>query len=106
MDVPVTPREERGFGNLSISSMRGRVWRWAPNPNNINLENISTASRGRKNTATTTSGISVSQLDTRNLSGVTVEGENLPKFTLDGVPLSRVNIGAGNLQKLLPGLSP
>ncbi|EKD90881.1 MAG: hypothetical protein ACD_30C00073G0001, partial [uncultured bacterium] len=105
MDIPVTPREERGFGNLSISSMRGRVWRWAPSPNDINLENISTANRGRKNTPTTTSGISISQLDTRNLSEVTVEGENLPKFTLEGIPLTRVNIEEGNLQKLLPGLS-
>lgn len=103
-DLPITPREERGFGDISVSSQRGRVWRWSPSPYAMQDKTVSKSQAGRKNDEHSGPGIAVSELDTRNLMSITLEGERLQTFIIDGVDLEREELAKSSEKFLLPGV--
>lgn len=98
-DLPLTPQEERGYGNNSISTQRGRIWRLSPNP-----QTTETAAKGKKNIALEIPSLTISCLDTRNLSTITVEGEQLPYHFISGLPLERIRLEDSASKHLLPGV--
>ncbi|MDQ3239239.1 MAG: hypothetical protein M3P33_01825, partial [bacterium] len=103
---PMTPREERGYGDTSISSARGRIWRISPNPLLMPNEISSSGKTGLKNFIATkpASSLTVSRLDTRNLSPITPEGETLETFTIDGVEVERIRLADTTSHYLQPGI--
>ena len=85
-DEPMTPREERGYGQVSLSSARGTIWRIAPAPQAGS--SISAAARGGKNTTTTGPCLIAEELDPRHLRPVMrATGEPLRRYHIRGTGL-------------------
>ncbi|UQW99183.1 hypothetical protein [Streptomyces sp. RerS4] len=66
---PMTPREERGFGQASLSTVRGPIWRITPLPLTP-TGRLSIAVAGKKNPTTSTPSLLVEELDPCHLSPV------------------------------------
>jgi hypothetical protein len=66
---PMTPREERGFGQASLSTVRGPIWRITPLPLTP-TGRLPIAVAGKKNQATTAPSLLVEELDPCHLSPV------------------------------------
>lgn len=102
---PLTPHEERGYGDTSISSERGYVWRIAPMPfvpeNSQPLRSII----GGKNRANSTASIVVQELDPRHLLPFNkTTGECLRQFTITGVDLEHITLKEGYEKQAFPGI--
>ncbi|MGW8700681.1 hypothetical protein ACWGOK_27790 [Streptomyces eurythermus] len=66
---PMTPREERGFGLVSLSTVRGPIWRITPLPL-APAGRLPTAVAGKKNRTTHAPSLLVEELDPCHLSPV------------------------------------
>ncbi len=91
-DTPLTPQEERGYGDsISIASKRGRVWRWAPAPFSIRPNDTGLRVTGVKNFLSSRGKMAVQELDYHNLSSTTPEGDQLHILEIDGFDLERIS---------------
>ncbi|MYS81038.1 hypothetical protein [Embleya scabrispora] len=103
-DEPMTPREERGYGEVSLSSIRGTVWRIAPVP--FANERLTTAVKGDKNTAARTPTIVIEELDPRHLRNTDrATGKPLRRYFLTGVDIERVTLEQGHIRRSFPGIT-
>ncbi|MGW6499301.1 hypothetical protein [Nonomuraea angiospora] len=101
---PMTPREERGFGQASLSSVRGPIWRIAPIPfNPSGTLPISVA--GGKNDTTSEPSMVIEELDPCHLRPV-MRGTctRLRRYTVTGVDLEHLALDQGRSDLAMPGL--
>jgi hypothetical protein len=99
-DEPLTPREERGYGDLSISSVRGTVWRIAPTP----TEQGPLFTIGGKNTPQERPAFIVEELDPRHLRPVNrTDGQSLRRYVLDGIETERLSLPDADALLAYPG---
>jgi hypothetical protein len=101
---PMTPREERGFGQASLSSIRGPIWRLAPAPFTP-AGHLPVASAGGKNTPTTVPSLIVEELDPCHLRPV-LRGSctMLRRYIITGADLEHLALGDGRANYGYPGL--
>jgi hypothetical protein len=101
----MTPREEHGYGQASLSSVCGTIWRIAPVPHALS-GTLPTALTGGKNTTTTPPSLIVEELDPRHLRPVLRgTGTRLRRYTITGVDLEHVDLATGVLRHAYPGLT-
>jgi hypothetical protein len=99
-DEPMTPREDRGYGDVSLSSMRGTVWRIAPSPTEIG----SRFRIGGKNAAQRRPSLVVEELDPRHLRPVRrITGEPLRRYVICGVDTERLSLTDADALHAYPG---
>lgn len=103
-DMPLSPHEERGYGEQSLSSQRGIVWRLAPNPLGRESHNPGPGLVGGKNNPNRSASITFSELDWHNLRPVDPSGRRLREFVVDGVEVEEVTPEYGEHALLFPGL--
>jgi hypothetical protein len=104
-DEPMTPREERGYGQVSLSSARGTVWRIAPAPQAPG-GNLPAAAAGGKNTATTEPCLIAEELDPRHLRPMMREtGEPLGRYVIAGADLEHRTLDDARRLHAYPGLT-
>ena len=102
VDEPMTPREERGYGRISLSSQRGNVWRIAPAP----TETGRATRIGGKNTAEARPTLVVEELDPQHLRPVNRDtGQPLRRYLLDGVETETLGFGDADMLHSMPGIS-
>ncbi|MGW6569257.1 hypothetical protein [Streptomyces sp. NPDC054975] len=103
-DEPMTPREERGYGEVSLSSIRGTVWRIAPIPF-ASTGHLSVAVAGGKNTTAAVPSLVVEELDPRHLRNTDrATGKPLRRFKLTGAEVEHVTLDRGRSRRAFPGL--
>ncbi|MDI1463346.1 hypothetical protein QEZ54_20395 [Catellatospora sp. KI3] len=97
----MTPREERGYGDLSLSSVRGNVWRIAVAPTEVGpVHRI-----GGKNTAQAVPALLVEELDPQHLRPVSrVTGQPLRRYVLDGAETEKMPLTSANQLYTYPGV--
>jgi hypothetical protein len=102
---PMTPREERGLGQASLSTVRGPVWRIAPAPL-APAGHLPAAVAGGKNTATSTPSLVVEELDPCHLRPV-MRGTctRLRRYTITGIDLEHIDLAQGRAEHGYPGLT-
>ncbi|MGA5701723.1 hypothetical protein [Peterkaempfera bronchialis] len=101
---PMTPREERGFGQASLSTVRGPIWRITPLPHNPTR--LPTALAGGKNPSTTVPTVLVEEMDPCHLAPVMRStGCRLRRHTLTGVEIEHIDHEQGHSAFALPGLA-
>ncbi|MDQ0700902.1 hypothetical protein [Streptomyces sp. W4I9-2] len=103
---PMTPREERGFGQASLSTVRGPIWRITPLPLTP-TGRLPIALAGKKNQATSTPSLLVEELDPCHLSPVMrATGCNLRRhvLTLPNGFIEHTSMAEGRAAFALPGL--
>jgi hypothetical protein len=100
---PMTPREERGFGQASLSSVRGPIWRLAPAPF-TQAGHLPVASAGGKNTPASVPSLVVEELDPCHLRPV-LRGSctRLRRYTIVGADLEHLALGDGRTNYGYPG---
>ena len=104
-DEPMTPREERGYGQVSLSSARGAVWRIAPTPYAPGVL-LSSATAGGKNTSTARPCLIAEELDPRHLRPVTrATGQPLRRYVISGADLEHVALSEARRLYAYPGLT-
>lgn len=98
-DTPLTPQEERGYGDRSFSSLRGTVWRISLSPDyHLNQNNNSL---GKKNqTNYTGQAIEISKLDCRNLYPV-IDGNKPNVYYITGLAFEELK--ESNNMTIIPG---
>jgi len=90
-DMPLTPQEERGYGDeTSIAATRGRIWRWAPSPFLNQGERLRRSLTGLKNTAAAKGMIALRELDYHTLTEFTPEGKKLRTAHIGGFTLNKL----------------
>jgi len=101
---PMTPREERGFGQASLSSIRGPIWRLAPAPF-APAGHLAPAACGGKNTPTAVPSLVVEELDPCHLRPV-LRGSctRLRRYTITGADLEHLTLEHGRANYGYPGL--
>lgn len=101
---PMTPREERGFGAASLSSVRGPIWRIAPIPF-APAGHLPLAVAGGKNTTASRPEVVIEELDPCHLRPV-MRGTctRLRRYTLTGVELEHLSLDEGRAALGMPGL--
>lgn len=103
---PMTPREERGFGQASLSTVRGPIWRITPLPYAA-AGRLPIAVAGGKNPTTAAPSLLVEELDPCHLSPVMrATGCRLRRhvLTLPENMVEHVNLAEGRQTFGLPGL--
>jgi hypothetical protein len=101
-DEPMTPREERGFGQVSLSSERGLIWRIAPVPFGDSAR--SRARRGGKNEPNVHGILQVQELDPRHLRPTQRStGAALREYRLAGAGIEHVDLDKGTAGLAYPG---
>ncbi|MFC5724985.1 hypothetical protein ACFP1Z_33070 [Streptomyces gamaensis] len=104
---PMTPREERGFGQVSLSTVRGPVWRITPLPL-IPAGHLPLTVTGKKNPAVAEPSLLVEELDPCHLSPVMrATGCRLRshRITLPDGIVEHVGLKQGREDFALPGLA-
>lgn len=100
-DEPMTPREERGYGDVSLSSVRGTVWRLAPAPIEPGLAAFFI---GGKNTAYRRAALVVEELDPQHLRPTNrVTGQPLRRYVLDGVDTETLSLTDADQRRAFSG---
>lgn len=104
-DEPMTPREERGYGKVSLSAARGTVWRIAPAPHAPgSLPSLAAA--GGKNTPTAGPCLIAEELDPRHLRPVTrATGQPLRRYVITGADLEHRTLEQARRLHAYPGLT-
>jgi hypothetical protein len=103
-DEPMTPREERGYGQVSLSSARGTVWRIAPAPQAE--DSLATAGVGGKSTPTARPCLVVEELDPRHLRPVIrATGQPLRRYMISGADLEHLTLNEARNLHGYPGLT-
>ncbi|MBG0819048.1 hypothetical protein HS045_33470 [Planomonospora sp. ID82291] len=102
---PMTPREERGFGQASLSSVRGPIWRIAPVPF-APAGRLPVAVAGGKNAPAMAPSLVVEELDPCHLRPV-MRGTctRLRRYTLTGVELEHLTLEQGQSTLAMPGMA-
>ncbi|MGW2188590.1 hypothetical protein [Streptomyces sp. NPDC001667] len=104
---PMTPREERGFGQVSLSTVRGPIWRITPLPL-VPAGHLPLTVTGKKNPAVAEPSLLVEELDPCHLSPVMrATGCRLRRHVLtlpDGI-VEHVGLEQGWKDFALPGLA-
>jgi hypothetical protein len=104
-DEPMTPREERGYGQVSLSSARGTIWRIAPAPSAPG-SSLRPAATGGKNTPTRVPSLIVEELDPRHLRPVMrASGTRLRRYAITGIDLERHTLDDARRLHSYPGLT-
>jgi hypothetical protein len=104
-DEPMTPREERGYGQISVSSARGTVWRIAPAPHAPGSQ-LSAAAAGGKNTAMAEPCLIAEELDPRHLRPVMrATGQPLRRYVISGADLEHRTLEDARRLHAYPGLT-
>lgn len=103
-DEPMTPREERGYGAVSLSSERGNVWRLAPVP--FSQEGtLAIAVRGQKNDSGKAPSLVLEELDPRHLRNFDRDtGERLRRYELTGVEMEHQGPDEALRARAFPGI--
>jgi len=103
---PMTPHEERGYGEISISSQRGTIWRISPVP--FLLERKPSKSQiGGKNVVKDRMMIQIQELDPRHLYPIEKKtGNPLREFYIEGAELEHISLAAGQKILAYPGIVP
>jgi hypothetical protein len=101
---PMTPREERGFGQVSLSTSRGPIWRIAPAPFTP-TGHLPSVIAGGKNHTTIKPSMVVEELDPCHLRPV-MRGTctRLRRYTITGAALEHLTLDHGIQQHAFPGL--
>jgi len=103
---PMTPHEERGYGEVSISSQRGTVWRISPVPF-LSDKKISKSSIGGKNVVKEQMMIQIQELDPRHLHPMDKKtGNPLREFYIEGAELEHISLSKGQTTLAYPGVVP
>ncbi len=93
-DEPMTPREERGYGNVSLSAMRGPIWRISPVPQAVTGK-LARARAGGKNTVSAAPSLIVEELDPRHLRPVTRgTSTTLRRYAIIGADIEHITLSA------------
>ena len=104
-DEPMTPREERGYGQVSLSSARGSVWRIAPAPHEPGFL-LPSATTGGKNTPTAGPCLIAEELDPPHLRPVKrATGEPLRRYVITGADLEHHTLDDARRLRAYPGLT-
>jgi hypothetical protein len=104
-DEPMTPREERGYGQVSLSAARGTVWRIAPAPHAPGSL-PSRAAAGGKNTPMAGPCLIAEELDPRHLRPVTrATGQPLRRYVVTGADLEHRALDQARRLHAYPGLT-
>ena len=91
-DMPLTPQEERGYGDAtSIAAGRGRIWRWSPAPYTEKGERDKVSLTGTKNTVADRGVMIARELDYHTLTEFTPEGEQLGIQKIEGFELNKIS---------------
>ncbi|MBO1414421.1 hypothetical protein [Streptomyces sp. FH025] len=99
---PMTLREERGFGQASLSSVRGPIWRITPLPHTS--VPLPRGAAGRKNPPTDRPTVLIEEMDPCHLSPVMrATGCKLRRFRLTGVEIEHVPQAAARAALGFPG---
>lgn len=100
----MTPREERGFGQASLSSVRGPIWRIAPIPYTPSWQ-LPVAVAGGKNATAVRPTLVVEELDPCHLRPI-MRGTctRLRRYTVTGVALEHLTLDRGRTGMAMPGL--
>jgi hypothetical protein len=101
----MTPREERGFGQAGLSTVRGPIWRIGPAPI-APTDAYRPAVTDGKNTATTEPSLVVEELDPCHLRPI-MRGTctRLRRYTIIGVDLEHRTLDQGRRDHAFPGLT-
>ena len=103
---PMTPHEERGYGEVSISSQRGTVWRISPVPFFLQEES-SQGIIGGKNVRKEKMMIQIQELDPRHLYPRDKKtGAPLREFYIEGAELEHISLSSGRKLLAYPGIDP
>jgi hypothetical protein len=103
-DEPMTPREERGYGQVSLSSARGTVWRIAPAPHEPGSL-LPSATTGGKNTPTVGPCLIAEELDPRHLRPIVrATGQLLRRYVIIGADLEHRTLDEARRLHAYPGL--
>ncbi len=104
-EEPLTPREATAYGNTSVSTLRGKVWRLAPVPYSVNRV-LSASKAGGKNFSSQISGqMSLQQLSEKTLRPYDAKtNEPLPHFVISGLDIISVSQKTNELSYLKPGM--
>jgi hypothetical protein len=103
---PMTPREERGFGQASLSSARGPIWRITPAPF-APTGHLPAALAGGKNHTTAEPSLVVEELDPCHLRPVMRDTcTRLRRYTITSAGLEHLTLDHGVGQYAFPGLAP
>ncbi|MEO3868279.1 hypothetical protein ABGB18_05550 [Nonomuraea sp. B12E4] len=104
LDEPMTPREERGFGQAGLSTVRGPIWRIAPVPFTPG-GHLPPAVAGGKNGTADRPTLVVEELDPCHLRPI-VRGTRtrLRRYTVTGVDLEHLTLDEGRSGLAMPGL--
>ncbi|WP_284581813.1 hypothetical protein [Streptomyces sp. 2P-4] len=103
---PMTPREERGFGQASLSTVRGPIWRITPVPLTP-TGRLPIAVAGKKNPTTTALSLLVEELDPCPLSPVMRATGCQPRLHVLRLPvgwIEHTSMSQGREAFALPGL--
>ncbi|MGW4695412.1 hypothetical protein ACWEO1_23890 [Kitasatospora cineracea] len=101
---PMTMREERGFGQASLSTVRGPIWRITPLP--FTGSRLPLAVTGRKNPATEQPTVLIEEMDPCHLAPVMRStGCRLRRFTLTGVEIEHIAQADARAAHGFPGAS-
>jgi hypothetical protein len=98
-DVPVTPHEERGYGDVSFNSQRGHVFRLAPVPTAPFGGMLTEGTRGKRNHALSNGGLAMVELDGW------LKRTTRPEILIEGLQIERIRANDMKERFLLPGLS-
>ncbi|MFD0279751.1 hypothetical protein ACFVHB_38480 [Kitasatospora sp. NPDC127111] len=98
----MTLREERGFGQASLSTIRGPIWRITPLPHTT--VPLPRGAIGRKNPATGRPTVLIEEMDPCHLAPVMrATGCRLRRFTLTGVEIEHVPQAEARSRHGFPG---
>jgi hypothetical protein len=101
---PMTLREERGFGQASLSTVRGPIWRITPLP--WTDSRLPLAVTGRKNPPTEQPTVLIEEMDPCHLAPVMRStGCRLRRFTLTGVEIEHIAQADARAAYGFPGAS-
>jgi hypothetical protein len=101
-NIPMNPREERGFGHNSLVSNQGNLWRWAPSP--VSGDQSSTAKVGVRNQITPKPGFIVEEINPNGFVPISDDGRPLRRYHVSGLTLERSHLSESTPNRLLPGL--
>lgn len=95
-DEPITPHEERGYGAVSLSTIRGNVWRIVPVPFGTHNQDKS-GIRGGKNKMNEKGLLQIQELEPRYLRPIR-------EYQIEGVELEHVELSEAKSKFLYPGI--
>lgn len=105
IDAPMSPWEDRYFGNNSIKVSANTFWKWSPNPFSDGRV-LRTAEIGMKHGGLDRrpSSMTVANLHTRTFDSTEPDGTPLPQHVIYGVEVEAITLDKSIKSYLQPGL--